>query len=157
MCGHQVIAVGWIVRPLRRGPSMVCSARRMGDHHDQFMSASTSHRSPRRWWRPSTLSRRMRLSPDQNFAACRLGASVGVETGPMTPRLFHQLRSRGLDLICLDARHARAALRMQLNKTDRNDADNSIKGRHRERQIEKAASRRPFDIPSISDCSGSEC
>ena len=35
-------------------------------------------------------------------------ASIGIETGPMTPWL---------------ARHARAALRMQLNKTDRNDAE----------------------------------
>ena len=26
-------------------------------------------------------------------------------------------------MICLDARHARAALRMQLNKTDRNDTE----------------------------------
>jgi transposase len=50
------------------------------------------------------------------------GASIGIETGPMTPWLVHELRSRGLDVICLDARHARAALRMQLNKTDRNDA-----------------------------------
>jgi transposase len=50
-------------------------------------------------------------------------ASIGIETGPMTPWLVHELRSRGLDVICLDARHARAALRMQLNKTDRNDAE----------------------------------
>ena len=42
-------------------------------------------------------------------------ASIGIETGPMTPWLVHELRSRGLDVICLDARHARAALRMQLN------------------------------------------
>ena len=50
-------------------------------------------------------------------------ASIGIETGPMTPWLVHELRLRGLDVICLDARHARAALRMQLNKTDRNDAE----------------------------------
>lgn len=29
----------------------------------------------------------------------------------------------GLDIVCLDARHARAALRMQINKTDQNDAE----------------------------------
>jgi transposase len=50
-------------------------------------------------------------------------ARIGIETGPMTPWLVHGLRSQGLDVICLDARHARAALRMQLNKTDRNDAE----------------------------------
>ena len=41
----------------------------------------------------------------------------------MTPRLVHELRALGLEVICLDARHARAALKMQINKTDRNDAE----------------------------------
>lgn len=41
----------------------------------------------------------------------------------MTPWLVHELRSRKLDVLCLDARHARAALKMQLNKTDENDAE----------------------------------
>jgi len=35
-------------------------------------------------------------------------ARVGIETGPMTPWLVHELRGRGLDVVCLDARHARA-------------------------------------------------
>lgn len=35
---------------------------------------------------------------------------IGVETGPMTPWLVHELRSRNFDIACLDARHARAAL-----------------------------------------------
>lgn len=48
---------------------------------------------------------------------------LGIETGPMTTWLVHELRSRGLDVVCLDARHARAALKMQLNKTDANDAE----------------------------------
>jgi transposase len=48
---------------------------------------------------------------------------IGIETGPMTPWLVHELRGRGLDVTCLDARHARAALKMQLNKTDQNDAE----------------------------------
>jgi transposase len=50
-------------------------------------------------------------------------ARIGIETGPMTPWLVHELRGRGLEIICLDARHARAALKMQLNKTDQNDAE----------------------------------
>jgi transposase len=41
----------------------------------------------------------------------------------MTPWLVHELRARGLEIACLDARHARAALKMQLNKTDQNDAE----------------------------------
>ena len=56
---------------------------------------------------------------------CRHGSDlqVGVETGPLMPWLVHELRRRGLEVICLDARHAKAALAMQLNKTDRNDAE----------------------------------
>jgi transposase len=41
----------------------------------------------------------------------------------MTPWLVHELRGRKLDVVCLDARHARAALKMQINKTDQNDAE----------------------------------
>ncbi len=51
------------------------------------------------------------------------GARIGVETGPMTPWLVHELRGRGLDVVCLDARHASAALKMQMNKTDQNDVE----------------------------------
>lgn len=50
-------------------------------------------------------------------------ARIGIETGPMTPWLVHELRGRGLDVVCLDARHASAALKMQMNKTDQNDAE----------------------------------
>ena len=42
-------------------------------------------------------------------------AKIGVETGPMTPWLVHELRGRKLDVTCLDARHASAALKMQMN------------------------------------------
>src|SRR3954452_7101648 len=41
----------------------------------------------------------------------------------MTPWLVHELRARELDVTCLDARHASAALKMQMNKTDQNDAE----------------------------------
>lgn len=48
---------------------------------------------------------------------------IGIETGAMTPWLVHEPRGRGPDIVCLDARHARTALRMQIDKTDRNDAE----------------------------------
>jgi len=50
-------------------------------------------------------------------------ARIGIETGSMTPWLVHKLRRRSLEVVCLDARHAHAALKMQIKKTDQNDAE----------------------------------
>ena len=47
---------------------------------------------------------------------------IGLETGPTTTWLWHELRARGVPVICIDARHAKAALSLQINKSDRNDA-----------------------------------
>ncbi len=44
---------------------------------------------------------------------------VGLETGPTTTWLWHELRALGLPVICIDARHAKAALSLQINKSDR--------------------------------------
>ncbi len=35
---------------------------------------------------------------------------IGLETGPTTTWLWHELRALGLPAICIDARHAKAAL-----------------------------------------------
>ena len=76
----------------------------------------------RRLWRGQCTS-----DPEQIERAVRRhggeDARIGIETGPMTPWLVHELRGRRLDVTCLDARHARAALKMQINKTDQNDAE----------------------------------
>jgi transposase len=47
---------------------------------------------------------------------------IGLETGPTATWLWSELKQRGLPVICIDARHAKAALKMQINKSDRNDA-----------------------------------
>jgi transposase len=47
---------------------------------------------------------------------------VGLETGQLSNWLTLNLRRRGLAVVCLDARHAKAALSLQINKTDANDA-----------------------------------
>ncbi len=47
---------------------------------------------------------------------------IGLETGPTTTWLWHELRALGLPVICIDARHAKAAVSLQINKSDRNDA-----------------------------------
>jgi transposase len=48
---------------------------------------------------------------------------VVFETGPLSVWFYHALRAEGLPAICIDARHAKAALDMAPNKTDANDAD----------------------------------
>jgi len=48
---------------------------------------------------------------------------VVFETGPLSVWFFHALIAEGLPAICIDARHAKAALDMAANKTDANDAD----------------------------------
>ncbi len=76
----------------------------------------------RRLWRGQCPS-----VPEQIYRAVRRhggdDARIGIETGAMTPWLVHELRNLGLEVVCLDARHARAALKMQINKTDQNDAE----------------------------------
>jgi len=78
--------------------------------------------SGRRLWRgqcasdPEQIERTIRRHGGED-------ARIGIETGPMTPWLVHELRGRGLAVTCLDARHARAVLKMQINKTDQNDAE----------------------------------
>jgi len=47
---------------------------------------------------------------------------VGIETGQLSTWLFHQLKARRYPIVCIDARHAKAALSLQINKTDANDA-----------------------------------
>jgi transposase len=76
----------------------------------------------RRIWRGQCAS-----APEEISVALRRYASadakLGIETGAMTPWLVHELRDLGFDVVCLDARHARATLKMQINKTDQNDAE----------------------------------
>ena len=47
---------------------------------------------------------------------------IGLEAGPLSQWLFSALAEVGLPVICVETRHMRAALKAQINKTDRNDA-----------------------------------
>src|SRR6195952_4167163 len=72
-------------------------------------------------WRGTCLS-----TPEDIAATVRAKAPdavrIGLETGPLSTWHWHALKAMGLPVICIDARHAKAALSMQVNKTDRNDA-----------------------------------
>ncbi len=69
-------------------------------------------------------------------------ARIGIETGPMTPWLVHELRARKFNVTCLDARHASAALKMQMNKNDQNDAEGLA-------QIMRTGWYRPVHVKSL--------
>jgi transposase len=47
---------------------------------------------------------------------------IGLESGAMSTWLWTELKKMDTPIICIDARHAKAALKMQINKNDRNDA-----------------------------------
>jgi transposase len=47
---------------------------------------------------------------------------IGLESGPTSPWLWHSLKAAGLPVVCMDARHAHAALSVRPTKSDRNDA-----------------------------------
>ena len=53
---------------------------------------------------------------------------IGLEAGPLSQWLFSALAEASLPVICVETRHMRAALKAQINKTDRNDARGIARG-----------------------------
>jgi transposase len=49
-------------------------------------------------------------------------ARIGLESGPLSTWHWHALKAMGFPVVCLDARHAKATMSGQVNKTDKNDA-----------------------------------
>jgi len=47
---------------------------------------------------------------------------IGLEAGPLSQWLYGALAEARLPVICVETRHMQAALKAQINKTDRNDA-----------------------------------
>ncbi len=47
---------------------------------------------------------------------------IGFEAGPTASWPWHELKRVGLPVVCVDARHAHAALSVRMNKSDPNDA-----------------------------------
>ncbi len=52
---------------------------------------------------------------------CPCPARVGIETGTLSGGLARELRKRGLPVEVIDARQARAVMRLRHNETDAND------------------------------------
>jgi transposase len=72
-------------------------------------------------WRD--LARQVQLEPTNHSChGCEACARVGLKTGQLSTWLFHELKARQLPVICIDAHHAKAALSLQINKIDTNDA-----------------------------------
>jgi transposase len=70
---------------------------------------------------------------------------IALETGSLSSWLWHELKAAGFPVVCLDARHAKAALSMRINKTDRNDtrglAELIRMGWYREAKVKSMESR----------------
>jgi hypothetical protein len=58
--------------------------------------------------------------PRRKHAPC--AERIGFETGAMASWLWYELRRVDLPVVCIDARHAHAALSVRMNKSDQNDA-----------------------------------
>ena len=69
---------------------------------------------------------------------------LGMETGPLAVWLWNELKARGLPIICIDARHANAALKMMPNKTDRNDAIGLAD--HPHRMVQGSSDQEPWRL-----------
>lgn len=69
-------------------------------------------------------------------------AGVGLETGPLAVWLWHALRDLGFEVVCLHARAAALALKLQANKTDGNDA-------HGLAQIIRSGWYRPVSVKTL--------
>jgi len=66
-------------------------------------------------------------------------------TGSLSNWLWHELKALDFPVLCLDARHAKAALSMRMNKSDRNDArglaEMARMGWYREAKVKSIESR----------------
>lgn len=72
-------------------------------------------------------------------------ARVGMETGPLAIWLWHGLKALHVPIDCLHARHVAAALSLQVNKTDANDA-------HGIAQVVRSGWYRPVAVKSLASC-----
>jgi transposase len=98
----------------------------------------------RRVWRGKCLT-----EPNSILIALRENADgairIGMETGPLSVWLWHELRAAGLNVDCIHARRIAAALSLQVNKTDANDAYGIA-------QVVRSGWYRPVAVKSLASC-----
>ena len=94
-----------------------------GRHHDTSDAIGTPWLTPsaRRRVPPASV-RRPSGGQLKRAGSPRPGSRIGLESGLLSAWHWHALKALGLPVVCLDARHAKAALSLRLNKTDANDA-----------------------------------
>ena len=84
--------------------------------------------------------------PDALLQVLKNGAyhfkRIGLEAGPLSQWLVSALAEAGLPVICVETRHMRAALKAQINKTDRNDARGMA-------QMMRAGLYRPVHVKTV--------
>jgi transposase len=85
-------------------------------------TAVSIRRDGKRIWRGKCASD-PKLIADLIRKRAPMARRVVFETGPLSVWFYHALTAESLPAICIDARHAKAALDMAANKTDMNDAD----------------------------------
>jgi transposase len=103
--GREVVMQGYVGLDVSQQVTHVCVVDAEGRVNWRGRCAST----------PDAIAATIK---DKAPGVCR----VGLESGPLSPWHYHGLKEIGLPVICVDARHAHAALGMRLNKTDKNDA-----------------------------------
>ncbi|MEP9399069.1 IS110 family transposase, partial [Mesorhizobium sp. KR2-14] len=98
----------------------------------------------RRIWRG-----KCRTEPNSIAVALREHADaavrIGMETGPLSIWLWRELRALGLKVDCIHARRVAAALSLQVNKTDANDA-------HGIAQVVRSGWYRAVAVKSLASC-----
>jgi transposase len=97
-----------------------------------------------RVWRGKCLSRPGHIAEAVRQHSLDL-AKVGMETGPLSIWLWHGLRALGVPVDCIHARHVAAALSLQVNKTDANDA-------HGIAQVVRSGWYREVGVKSLESC-----
>src|SRR3974377_146154 len=84
--------------------------------------------------------------PDALLQVLKSGAyqfkRIGLEAGPLSQWVFSALAEAGFAGICVEPRHMRAALKAQINKTDRNDARGMA-------QMMRAGLYRPVHVKTV--------